>query len=273
MKSIPTKLAMINVYIDPTETRENSKMPSIPGAVALPFLEALTGADFMITVLGMPASTENLCLKHVQSGALLVQRKHGSDLHNSVGSRMNESLARMRMTGASQSQCVLLAVEYGFSQDGVWWTEDERWNGLAAMSKWHDRGGVVEILDKAEDVPRWIDMKVKHLQEYLEHPVKVIYPDKPEITVLEGPLQLPQLINDGRVTLATLPGIGVKRADDLWKAFNGNLSAILIWLTDPHSEDSVKGIGKGTVKKVREWLGLEDYLTLVYEAFETKEEK
>jgi len=248
----------MTVFIDPTENSKGSLFPGFAGAQEVPFLEELTGADFMVSLEPMPATTEKLVLEHIKRGALLVQRKSGGDIVSSVGTRLNMSLAKMRATGAMQSQCILL-YDVEFTDPVITHIDFEVEHVLAAIYKWNSRGGVSEFVIKASDIPAWIETKMRHMAEFKKEPVKYVYPDKPEITEIQGALQLPVAVSDGRITLATFPKMGVKRANDLWSKYK-NLTSCIMYLVDPdmQKDNPVSGIGAGITQAVREYFGLDD---------------
>jgi hypothetical protein len=264
------------VFIDPTEGDTDTRLPAIPGAVVCAGLEALTGADLLLSVLDAPASTETLIRAHVAAGALLVQRKSGADLVHSLGDRLNSSLARMHEVAPKRaSQRVLLftgvltcgadgaAVIDGRDAMGKFWAAQ------AALARWGDRGGVVETLPLDSMIPQWVEMRLKHLREYAEPggDIRFVYPpnDYPMDPPAAGdPLQLPIMVRDGRVVLAQLRGIGPKLAERIWDACGQNLGWALTLLTDESSPESCKisGIGVTTIRNIRQQFGLPPELRL-----------
>ena len=262
------------VYIDPSETRESSVLGVIPPDVPvhpLPQLEEWSGADMMVTIQPFPATTEMLFRKHVEAGAFLIQRKTGLDLIHSVGERMNTSLSKMRATGARQAQCVLLFIGVLTCNNERYAIVDGRethanyWGVAAAVSKWNDRGGVVENLSRPSLIFDWLKMKARNLMEYRDEPVKTVFPSSPQIyTIDDTPLQIPQLVKDGRVTLATLPGVGAVRATAIWEYLgrNATLADALCLLTNEDSiiSKEVKGIGAKTIQNIRAYLGLDEIM-------------
>lgn len=253
----------MTIFIDSSEIRPQSTMPEIPGAVMSDYLEEWSGADFMVSPLEIPLTTEPLLRKHIEAGALLVQRKHGLDLVSSMGERLNTSLARMQKLGACQSQCVLLfiGVLTCDSQDQAIIDSRETgqrfWSVQAAISKWHDRGGVYESLSRYTLIPEWCRMKLRHLNQYESAPTKQVFQTESPVQVVHEFLQTLVPVNDGRNTLVTLPGIGPITAELLWDEF-GNLSDILCWLTMPPSKtkQKIKGVGPKTIENVREYLDI-----------------
>jgi len=246
-------------------------LPSIEEAVTSDILEAMTGADLMISPLEIPVMTPTLIQKHIDAGALLVQRKSGEDLPNSLGARLNESLFKMRETGARQSQCVLLFVGILEWQkgnlavlDGVQ-SKNSYFAILGGLSKWHDRGGVVEFLAKNELIPKWIDLKHTHVKEYQKTKQKKFHPLKKDVLEIdpEDPIQELVKVDDWRVVVANFPGVGPKRATALRDAMlegdaTDNLITALVWLTEYKLIEKVPSIGRKTCENIRQFVGLEN---------------
>lgn len=252
------------IFIDASENRTNTTMPHIHDSVEVANLEEVTGADMMVSNVKMPVTNEFLIKKHVENGALLIQRKHGHDLSSSIGQRMNSSLAKMQICGAKQSQCILLFIgiltinEYGEAVINRQTTRQKFWVVQAAISKWHDRGGVFENLARKSMIEQWMKMKLKHLKEYSANPTKEVWKKSPDIQVVDELLQVLMPVNDARNTLASLPGIGPKTAQTLFNVFEGNVAEAICWLTNVSKEkQKIAGIGKKTTENIREWLGLE----------------
>ncbi len=257
------------IIIDSSELRSNSTMPEIPNSVESSILEEITGADFMISQLSIPTTTPTLIEKHIESGALMVQRKHGLDLSSSVGERLNSSLAKMVATGAKQSQCILLFVGFLTEDDEGFAVINKQRAHMpflsvqGAISKWHDRGGVYENLSRPKSLPEWCRMKLRHLNEYKQLPIKRVLQKPAKIEEFNS-LQIPVLVEDGRNLLIVLPGIGLKTANILFKEFDGNVSEILCWLsdTDMKTKQKIKGIGPKTVENFRKFIGIDDVMGL-----------
>ena len=266
------------IAIDTTEARVNSRLPALPGAVVVDGLEALTGADILISALQAPATTETLLRRHIKAGALLVQRKSGLDLVNSMGEVMNFSLARMWAAGGRPAQNVLLfsgilamdtngtAVVDGHTTNATYWQV------AGALGRWNDRGGVVERVEADALIPQWCAMRLKCVEEYAKPggESKDVYPpcDYPhDAPAHNDPLQLPIPVRDGRLVLAQLVGIGPKLASEIWEASGRNLGFSMTVLTDPSSPSwcKIKGIGEKTIDNIRKQLGLEDTQRLIVE--------
>lgn len=255
------------IYCDPTELRAGSRLPAMTGVVPVDGLEALTGADLMLSIFSAPVSSEHLIRKHIAAGALLVQRKSGDDLVSSMGPHLNSALDRMWTLTSRPGQCVLLfsgllaADSNGMALINGRMASRTYFSVLGALSRWHDRGGVVEQVAGDDLIPGWCELKLSHLREYstAEGEVKHFYPDTAlRVVDKSDPMQLLVQVRDGRVTLATLPGIGPKLAEDLWTWGGGNLARILDALSTPATlkrADRPRGIGPATIRAVRAWMG------------------
>lgn len=262
------------IFLDASETRTNTTMPDIEGVVSIPDLEALTGADMMLSLMKAPAITEVLIKRHVANGAILVQRKHGRDLSSSVGERMNKSLAKMIEVGTRcPYQRVLLHVGIMTCSSGdkaVINKQQSRkqWVSVqSAISKWRGRGGTFEYISRATLLERWCNIQLRQMQEFKDKPVKKFMAAKPLVQELDDFLQVLVPVNDGRVLLACLPGIGAKMTSVLHNEFEHVYEA-LCWLTEPTNATTgkrIKGVGVKTIENVRGYLELDDPFRLSVE--------
>ncbi len=145
------------------------------GYTSIPNLEAITGADGMISPnIGLPKpSTEYWIKKHIDAGAYLVQVKIGHDLIQSiVDDRIKDSQSKMIQTGAQPWQCILLFIGIiGYSKEGVLinkqYTYGKRrmtWGEVDfALDFWEIRGGRFREISSG-----------KQLNEKLENYQKII---------------------------------------------------------------------------------------------------
>ena len=257
------------LFIDPTEARANSRLPALPNAVQTPDLEAHTGADLLVSPLDIPATTETLIRKHISAGAIMVQRKSGMDLIHSLGEVLNGCLARMRDLGAQSGQCCLLFIGTLEAGQGGTAIVDGReasqyWAVRGALSRWCHRGGHVVHLNADGEIPHWLDIIQRAVTEYREHPTKAFYaqkpyPPDPPKSVLD-PLQLLLPVKDGRLVIASFPGVGPKRAETLYHESGYHLGRALRLMTDPTSPkwQKVPGWGVDSIRAVRALANLED---------------
>jgi hypothetical protein len=257
------------IFLDPTERDTDTRLPPIEGAATVAGLEAWSGADLIISPLDAPL-TPVLLQQHSSAYALFVQRKSGHDLAHSVGPRLNSALCRMWEVAHSQPQRVLLITGTITEKDGDAWIDGRStrmsYAALAgALARWNDRGGVVVHLASDSLIPQWAQMRERQLREYIAPggEIKWCWPEMPKLTAPEpsDPMQMPVAVRDGRVTLATLPGIGQERAAELWQWGGGDLWRILHALTDYETlkqTNKPRGIGQGTIRSVRAYFHMEN---------------
>lgn len=232
----------------------------------------------LISIAAYPVRTEALLIKHIESGALLVQHKDSLDVITSLGERLDDSLARMCSIAFRQYQRVLLTIGL-FAEHrgevcvnghdtGVKWIQYQ-----GAMSKWGKRGGCIENVDKAALIPAWCELQLKHLQEMRDKPLKPVYqrgrmPDG--AAMVDDPLQLCIPVRDARNTLISIPGVGPELAEWLWRVTGGNLGYALTLLTHPEAatlhDDKPRNLGPALIGKCRAYFGIEretDYITQI----------
>ncbi len=261
------------IIVDSSETRKGTTMPTLDGAIISDDLEARTGADFMVSPMDMPITTDALLEQHVKNGAIFIQRKHGRDLASSIGERMNTALSRMLAWGAIRPQCVLMFIGVmtcNRNDNAVinkQQTNKSYWSILGATQKWVDRGGSFVSLPRATVLQGWCDMRIRHMQEYRKKYVKEIWPAPPEVLAHDKFLQTLMPVFDGRVLLASIPGIGSKAANLLYETFDTDIAAALCWLTTPPKKTTtkIKGIGPKTFEAARKFLNLDRVMQLSLE--------
>lgn len=261
------------IIIDSSELRKGTTMPQLEGAVIDDTLEARTGADFLVSPLTMPITTDLLLRKHIRNGAILIQRKHGRDLASSVGTRLNSSLSKMLKWGAIRPQCVLMFIgimNCNRNNNAIINTQQtgkSYWSIKGATQKWVDRGGSYVELSRKSLIEPWCKMRIRHLAEYRKKHKKEIWPAPPEVQAQDKLLQTLMPVYDGRVLLASIPGVGPKAANLLYENFNGDIGAALCWLTYPQvkGKTQIKGIGKVTVANARKYLTLDPTMWLALE--------
>jgi hypothetical protein len=249
----------------------------------LPSLEALTGADVMISPDKLPfPRSEKLIRTHVAEGAKLIQIKFGHDLPSSIiDGRLNEALSRMQSCGANPWQCLLLFVgllgcdypsgkvtingqlSYGRKQM-TWYQVD------CAIERWIDRGGSYNPLSSGKLIPvrfvgtqnrvnEYQDNKVKKIMAQPVKFEKVVEPTNPHLRKWNIAQKI-VVQDDFRPLLCAIPGarIGKEKATAIfdYMADNGihmSFSGFLAIVRDG-SIVNVPGIGKGLLNSIRSGL-------------------
>jgi len=274
------------IVVDYTETRKKSRLAMDDVKVSA-ILEQVTGADVMITRLGLPVGSENMLRRHVEAGALLVQRKSLRDLVESCRRNLKVSVARMQAIGAQWWQCCVLAsgvfmpdmrsgnVLVGIAtphQDGRvtfhWQKTTTSYKAFAtAKRRLRFRGAWLEILSCDDEIPGWLRNVERDLESLARRGVKEVYPDLERFPPPDAePLQEVREIVDARTVIAALDGVGPVRATALWETieeFYGRtptLGQMLVWACvenpDYYKIPKVPGWGKGTRRSVREQIPL-----------------
>jgi len=305
----------MTIIIDNSELRSTSRMPIISGAKTSKILEALTGADVMVSTKSFPANTPAQITKHIQAGAILIQFKFGSDLISSItDERVNIALARMLEAGTRhQYQRMIIScgmylpdlstgktlvgkvVKQSNGKVVIVWRDTQpeiEYRALATVRRRIAmRGGVFSNLTCDAEVPGELVSMESDLKFLSGQPIKSLLhlkqfpPDPPDP---DDPLQLPVEVKDWRRVIAGFRGIGPKRAGDLWGALldhnaetaerhgrpvegdgvEPTLMQAFAWITKwlrgrgEIFPRKAHGWGKGTIKSVREQLGMCDGMEL-----------
>ncbi len=277
------------IFIDPSELRTNSKLSNYIRNLtykSLPGLEALTGADIMISAAGMPTPRDDdMILSHIANGAKLIQVKFGHDLSSSIADdRLKIAQDRMLKTGAYPWQCMLLFV--GIIREGkegsveingqqtynkrpmLWWGLDQ------AINYWIDRGGCYYPIYSGFLIQKHLENTQQRLNMYTneEFRTRHVLPKPPifhKETESEHPVlrkwkvgQKLEIIDDLRRLLCAIPSarIGQDKANSIFdymelteirQDFSGFLSMLEQDETGKCELEKVKGIGKGLSSAIR----------------------
>lgn len=292
------------LYYDVSESRKGSRLPQdvIEYGKSYPGLEEVTGADFVIIPeysitdrvkhsdkplpvtakefdLSVPdcakmraSSDADIIVEYAVSGALLVQRKSGMDLMNSLGERMNDALSRMWVLGTySAGQRILLYTgNYSRASNGQLMLNGNKVNYdyfsfTCALDSFHDRGGVTVNLADDSLMLQWIKYRERKLKEYQHNDThwifsNVCYPE--DLPRPDDPLQLPRKVSDARLFVASIPGLGVDKVNALWYYVMDivgqppNLYQLLQYATSYETAKYVSGWGKKSIENTRAYLGL-----------------
>lgn len=218
------------IIVDQSETRSTSRFPHIKGATISSNLEAITGADCMVSPISLPVSTETLIRRHIEKGAVLVQFKSGRDLVESVFHREKTALARMHSVGAKWWQSCILAtgvflpnVKNGtvlvgkpeLHRDGrvtfKWSMTSKKYKAfVTAQRRFFLRGGWLQILLCEEETKGWVLHMESDLKSLSKNPTKVVSPAIVKFPPPDAePLQDVKEVKDCRSVIAALDGIGI----------------------------------------------------------------
>ena len=260
------------IYIDASELRVNSRLarhladlstlfgnqpvPDFVKHCSRTNLEALTGADVMLTPLNLPITGPALIKKHIGAGAIFVQLKFGRDLPGSLGERMKESLYRMKSAGARPCQCVLMYVgSLSCGKDG--WAvingrsrqrPKRKYSGImTAIWHWIRRGGSYYPVTREGELAQVLKAMERDLGA---GSVTEFWPGKITTGFSNDPLEELEKIRDWRVAFANMStAIGPARATSLMEAMERegaaqNLLQAMAWTSSPKQIRDEIGVPK-----------------------------
>lgn len=258
------------IFADDTEARKTTRLPKSvrDGARVLTGLEDATGADLLLydgdvsldAVDDTPLAQARL-RKMCQDG-ILIQRKTERDVCNSIP-RLKEHLAKMQLwcpfcwlaveghiTRALDGKTSVLKREKHYQSGKVFVLyEKTGWDYgayLAAIVKWQLRGGLYLPVPNADAWPSALVTVTRVTQHLRKEPEKVIIGHEKVQTLR---------IEDRQIaTVASLPGLGGKRAPMVWAQYH-NLANLIVALSDPYQETD--GVGTKGQHNIRQYLGLE----------------
>lgn len=258
----------MTIFIDPSEAREGTRLPDtvIKQSIVLPGLEAMTGADLLVSILSQPKLSElnetlpnKLALrKHLEHG-LLIQRKSGLDLVNSIpNDGLSDKLVRMQQWS---HRCWLMTVGILSSRAGEAFIDGRgtaySYNQvIGAILKWQSRGGYYINVPSDSQIAPTINRLLEHLREFEQQPIK-------RVRVPEQQLFRPSGID----AISHLRiGVGIDKLTLLEQSC-GTLADMLVYLSDYDSIEQchVEGIGKGIVANFKRVVGLRENEVLVRE--------
>jgi hypothetical protein len=247
----------------------------------LPGLEALTGADVMISPDGLPfPRNDQLILSHIKGGAKLIQIKFGHDLPGSIiDGRLNEALSRMlKATNQRTWQCLLLFVGLlGYDNSKGMATingqlsygKPMKWSQIdQAINFWMYRGGIYYNLPAGKLIPehlsntqKCLDMfasgeDTKYTWPYVPAFYDEIIPTNPHLKKWKVAQKI-VVVDDLRPLLCSIPGakIGPERATAIFDYMKANniRQCFMGFLSLVREGDLIKvpGIGKGTLEAIR----------------------
>lgn len=287
------------IVIDTSELTSDSRLPTIPNAQPSTILEAISGADIMVSKLSMPVGTETLIRRHVDAGAVLINRKSMADmLHSITSGSINAILARMLAIGARYTwQRVIMStgVYVPDLDTGLTLVGEPRkgstgstyihlrpapqglpnYKALASIRRRIAlRGGFYLPLTCDDEIPSELlawERDLKELSETKEvWPVVAKMVDPP---ACDDPLQTPVEVKDWRAILAAFPGLGPAKVNALRTAMlthgmtQDTLFQALYWASaqDRYGIPKIAGWGRSTIQSVRDALGLRDGVDLAVE--------
>jgi hypothetical protein len=284
------------IVVDTSELTSDSRLPPIPNSSTSDILEKLTGGDILISPLSMPATTETLIRRHVDAGAVLINRKSMADMLSSIASgSINTILARMLAAGAKYTwQRVIMSTgvyapdldtgsvligEPRQSPTGntYIYLQQVTPQGLPSYKAYASirrriamRGGYYLPLVCDDEIPGELLAWEKDLQELSE--TKEVWPMVAKMVdppACDDPLQTPVEVKDWRAVLVAFPGLGPAKVNALRTAmleFGAEDTLFqALFLASAQGRlgmPKVPGWGPNTIQSMRDALGLQDGLDI-----------
>lgn len=273
------------ILLDPSEGNSASRIPIeiISQAVLCEGLEKLTGADLLITPVSNPPLTtvssklgQISLRKHIEFGAILVQRKSGPDIVNFI--RDHDQILAKMLKWTSQPWLLTIGL-YACDKDGKLSVEGHRvggsegwsyWSHHGALRSWQIRGGFVDNIARDNLMLDWYQHVFKSLTV---EPFVYAMPRKPSQQIIIDADE-----SDGTAyqrvacitALATIDNVGIAKAVAI-ADYCGTLAHAIEFLSDPSnikykdkSENYPKGVGSKIFANASRWLGLK-YVNDYYE--------
>lgn len=263
---------MYHIWLDGREKISKKFMHSYK--VSMTF-EGYTGADVIITPLKDFLSKESMQL-HLDSGAIMIQVKHGRDLDSSViDRRISESQLRMNTWQTHAYQCGLLITGKFEIINGYLFINGEksrlRANAyLGALNSWIFRGGVVYPAIEPEYMQAAIDLMAQKL--FIKDPIARSLSSKPrkkfkEVKIFTSGMGLREKAklsrksideHDVRHLLVNIQGLTSGSIAKIWRRLEvKNMSGFVDFVLNDNLL-KIKGIGPKTNSKIKKQLGFDN---------------
>lgn len=261
------------IFINPDRTN----LPPLPNSQICPGLEALTGADIVVSTLPIPPT---LALDlHIKEWSLFVQIKIGYDVLSFDA--LHNFCARAQKSKIPKTQAILLRV-------GEYWEDENHLLRLKSYkpfgtTTWNDyqrllmacdvRGiNVVPEIRNIDELPQWIENRLAIAEKVLEEGLREVYPPRVSPTFTSDDIwqEVKEVSDDTWEYLlcAGLKGFGQGTVENVREYINKELPHILPGdgidvlriLTELDDKGklihNVKGWGEGKAGKLRSILGL-----------------
>jgi hypothetical protein len=218
---------------------------------------------------------DSVLFEWLYAGAVLVQRKSGYDFLQSIGPRVNDSIAKMVDVTQNYWQRIILITGIFSEKDDFVELDGRKTNWtwvsyLGCLNRIWQRGALTFFLPRDDLILQWIQSTEQQFldckRDGKKWVVSPVYypPDKPD---LNDPLQLLQPVRDARLSLVNVPGWGTTKINTLHahvkKSLNllhrePNLFELLQYATSEETAQYCKGIGSTLIANAREYVGLQE---------------
>lgn len=265
----------MQIYRAPTEGIGSSKLPAEIASISRvsPPLETVTGADLLVSMLDIPATSETLLKRHCSSGAL-VQIKHYADFSASIPDQRLFHQVQKMTSLCRNSWIVVIGVPFAINGKAVI-GEIKRLrlgkNGIAhaevvgrpALS-WASLDGAIDAVQYYGAYIKFLDNE-SELIEWLKRLQKALVAiENQEVTHLKPRSALKNLAEPGPIgwLSALFEGIGTKLATQVFEQLKAELNRpatlaeAMAYVISGAATD-IAGISPNMVASWKEFLGFQ----------------
>lgn len=190
-----------------------------------------------VPVMKMTLETGDLWVKCEDGNTLIIERKEATDLMASIAdNRLFNQAAKMRTVS---NWCYVVVTgkidDCGFvDSTGRQWSYASIWGALLSVQ---EMGVMVIFCDGESDFAPCIERLAKRNRDDIKvKPVRNAY-----------------IFGGQEAVLASLPGIGTKKAVDYLKLFDNNLGETIMMLCSPESAKNIPGWGEKSAENLKKF--------------------
>lgn len=200
-----------------------------------PHIQNLTFPD--VPVMKMKLETGDLWVKCEDGNTLIIERKEPTDLMASIAdNRLFNQAAKMRQVS---NWCYVVVTgkidDANFIDNtGRKWTYASIWGALLSVQ---EMGVMIIFCDGEDDFGPCIERLARR--------------NRGDIKV--KPVRNAYVFGGQEAVLASLPGIGVKKAVDYLKLFDNNLGMTIMTLCHPESAKTIPGWGEKSAQNLKDF--------------------
>lgn len=190
-----------------------------------------------VPVMKMTLETGDLWVKCEDGNTLIIERKEPTDLMASIAdNRLFNQAAKMKQVS---NWCYVIVTgkidDANFIDDtGRKWTYASIWGALLSVQ---EMGVMIIFCDGEDDFGPCIERLAKR--------------NRGDIKV--KPVRNAYVFGGQEAVLASLPGIGVKKAVDYLKLFDGKLGESIMMLCHPESAKAIPGWGEKSAQNLKDF--------------------
>ena len=198
-----------------------------------------------IPCIGLVMDASDYRVTTTKNETLLIERKTAPDLLSSIADgRLFNQAMKMKSEGEWAYLVVVGDIVEGDSNTARYWHKN----------RWIDSGWNYNAIQGALMTVQEIGVTVCFTTNFFECVERISRRDRGEVRI--PPRRVATPWGGAEAVLASLPGIGSQKSQDLIDKFNSVAWALVFLTSTDWKEESVKGIGEVTKRRIKEMLGL-----------------